>query len=178
MLLQLYAPAGKDYAFPCAPGRYGTECSFKTNPPAALLTDPQRPEARGILGGGRDRNPVGVERPLQLLQALPAIRPGLRHDVTARDLQDVECEERGHAIASTASLGNMDLRPLAVELRLGHVPRVVEPGGIPEDLAEHRGDERHVCSDIVPGEELLPRVGGPAGEEAPPGRRALRGKPR
>jgi hypothetical protein len=45
--------------------------------------------------------------------------------------------------------GHVDLGPLAVELRLGHVAGVVQSGWIPEDLAEHRGNEAHVCLDCT-----------------------------
>ena len=39
--------------------------------------------------------------------------------------------------------GDVNLSPLAVEFGLGHIPRVVQPRGISEDFAEHRGDKSH-----------------------------------
>jgi hypothetical protein len=44
----------------------------------------------------------------------------------------------------------MDLRPLAVELWLGHVQGVFQPSRIPENLGEHRRNELHGSRYIVP----------------------------
>jgi hypothetical protein len=66
---------------------------FQHDSLATLLADPQCPEPGGIICDGHDGDPLGVECPLKVLQPLPAIGPGLRHDVLAFELEDVKGEE-------------------------------------------------------------------------------------
>src|SRR5262249_20592055 len=110
---------------------------------AALLADPQRPEARGVLGDRDDGDSVGVKRPLQILQAFPAIGPGLRHDVPAPELEDVKGEEGRDTIPSTAGLehrldpvGARLATELAVDDGLGHRPADVPQPGHPGMVEE------------------------------------------